>query len=235
MKAHKFTVRWLAAVIMLLLFVLAFPFVLPPLVRATGCEKVGGACGAIAVALGIYLRLPVAIGVGAYLAFLTWKRSKLVGAHPWVFVFVVLMYFAALPFLFAFGNFWGASFALGVISVAGPFAVLAMLLATLIALSCLPDGAKAWHGAPRLATLLAGAIALLFTFDQWLTGLTLVPIIGGLLRSVLLPILRIMGPLLHSVGVSGSFVVTLAMIVSLAFWVIAARKLGVRVVNLPSN
>ncbi|WP_152522637.1 hypothetical protein [Sphingobium ummariense] len=152
-----------------------------------------------------------------------------------MFIFVVLMYFAALPFLFAFGNFWGASFALGVIIIAGPLAVLTMLLATLIALSCLPDGIRAWHGTPRLATLIAGGIALLFTFDQWLRGLTLVPFIGRLLRSVFLPVRRAAVVLIHSVGVSGLLVVTLALVFSLTFWVIAARNISVSAENLPPN
>ena len=228
MTTRRFTFRWLVAVVMLLLFTLAFPFLLPPLVRATGCGNVGGACGAVALVLGIYLRLPVVIGVGVYLAVLTWKRSRLVGSHPWAFVFVLLMYVAAFPFLFAFGNFWGASFALGVTRIGGPLPILAMLLTTLIALSCLPDSLMAWRGSPRLSTLITGGLALLLTSDQWLRGLTLVPFVGGLLRPVLFPVRMAVVLLLRSAGGGALLIVTLALVASLAWWVIAARRISMR-------
>lgn len=225
MTTRRFTFRWLTTAALLVLFILAFPFILPPLVRATGCAGVGGACGAMALLLGIYLRLPVVLGVGVFIAVLTWKRSRSVGAHPWVFIFVLLMYLAALPFLLSFGNFWGASFALGLIRIGGPLPIV-MLLATLISLSYLPDSTKAWRGSLRLSTLVTGGFAILLTADQWIRGMILIPFIGTFFRSVLFPVGAVAALLFRSGGIAGLVIITFAFVASLAWWVIAARRVG---------
>lgn len=223
MTARKFTLRWSLIIVLLILFIIAFPYILPPLVRASGCEGIGGACGAAAMVFGIYLRMPVVIGVGVYLAILTWKRSRIVGAYPWAFMFVLLMYLASLPFLFAFTNFWATSFALGIVAIGGPLQALAMLLVTLGALSCLPESEGAGPGTPRICTLAFGGLALLFTSHHWLQGLALLPFIGRVLRSVLYQIDFAAMSLLQTVGSTGLLLVTLAYIASLAWWVIPSR------------
>ena len=212
MTAPKYTFRWCLAVGALHLFIFTFPYMLPPLVRATGCQGIGGACGAVALVFGIYLRLPVVIGVGIYLAFLVWKRSRQVGFHPWAFIFLVIIYLAALPFLFSFGNFWAASFALGIGYAGGPLPVLAMLLTILCALSCLPDGSGAWPNAAHQSSLVTGGLALF---------------VGSLLRPVLFPIKMTSAMILRSVGNIGLLAVALAFIVSIAWWVISARRIDV--------
>jgi hypothetical protein len=227
MTAPKYTFRWCLAVGALHLFIFTFPYMLPPLVRATGCQGIGGACGAVALVFGIYLRLPVVIGVGIYLAFLVWKRSRQVGFHPWAFIFLVIIYLAALPFLFSFGNFWAASFALGIGYAGGPLPVLAMLLTILCALSCLPDGSGAWPNAAHQSSLVTGGLALFVTTDQWLQGLLIVPLVGSLLRPVLFPIKMTSAMILRSVGNIGLLAVALAFIVSIAWWVISARRIDV--------
>ena len=221
---RKFTIHWLIALAALSIFSVLFPYFLPPLVRATGCAKVGGACSAVALVFAIYIRLSIIIGVGVCLAILTWKQSRIVGAQPWGFLFVVLTYIAAFPFLFAFGNFWAANFALGIGYVNGPLPVLTMLLATLIGLSCLPEGGKAQHSRARLATLTTGGIALLLTSNQWLTSLTLVPVVGSILRPVTNPIRMIAGSIFRLLGAYGLLIVMAIFIASLVWWVIAARR-----------
>ncbi|WP_336970420.1 hypothetical protein [Sphingobium aromaticiconvertens] len=221
---RRFTIRWLIALAGLSIFSVLFPYLLPPLVRATGCAHVGGACGAVALVLAIYLRLPVIIGVGIYLVILTSKQSRIVGAQPWASLFILLTYIAAFPFLFAFGNFGAANFALGIVYINGPLAVLTMLLATLIGLSCLPEESKTRHSGARLATLTTGGIALLLTSNLWLTSLTLIPVVGSILRLITGPIHMMAGSILRLGGAYGLLIVMALFIASLAWWVITARR-----------
>jgi hypothetical protein len=220
LTARSFTKRWLAGLLGLTLLALAFPFLLPPLVYATNCKGVGGACGAIAVVFGIYLRLPIVIGIGIYLAVVGWKRSRTLGLLPWGFVFILLNYIAASPLLFGFGNFWGARFALGVPG-GDSLPAFGFLLAGLIGLSFLSYGeASRTEKRARTATLAAGGVALLIMLPTTLGGLTLLPWIAGVsLRSLRYALLR---PLLHLVGPHFSFLVLAAFVVSLTWWVRSA-------------
>ncbi|MFA6117652.1 MAG: hypothetical protein WC729_26920 [Sphingomonas sp.] len=205
-----------------MLFIAAFPFLLRLLVVGSGCAGVGGACGALAVVLGIYLRYPVVIGVGLYLAILTWRRLRTVGVHPSAFLFVLLIFTAASPFLFALGNFWGASFALGIVSLHSPLPTLVLLLASLIALSRLPeDDAGHYRGPARGTALAIGGLVLLLTSPQWLMGFMMIPFVG---RLFLPAAFLISGRILGGWGPYAVLISAAAFVVALELWIIEARR-----------
>ena len=223
MTARSFMKQWLAALLGVTLFGMAFPFLLPTLIYATDCRNVGGACGAVALVFGIVLRLPVVIGVGIYLAVLTWKRSRVLSLLPWGFAFVLLTYIAASPIVFGFGNFWASRFALGVSGEYG-LPAFGFLIAALSGLSLLPDAERDQPDRrARIATFSIGGVSLLFLLPAILDGLRLLPWPGNI--ALLRLRFAVQRPLLHLTGPHFPLIVLMAFAGSLAWWVsIAARR-----------
>ncbi len=108
---------------------LGFPFIIYGIVLATGAQRVGGASGAMAVVVGIFLK-PVII-----LAFLiamispSWKRMRSLGIFPLWGLMIPLLLAMDYTYFFAVGNFWGASFSMGILAVQMPiYAMTALVL-----------------------------------------------------------------------------------------------------------
>lgn len=214
MTGRSFTKRWMIALLGLVLFGLAFPFILGPLVYATGCGRIGGACGAMALVFGVFLRLPIVIGIGIYLAILAWKRSSAVGLFPWGFAFVLLTYLAASTLLFGFGNFWAARFALG--ARGNSVLPFLFLLAGLIGLSILRgDCVRGSKKSAKYSTFIIGGLALIALLPNVMDGLTIVPFIGGLFFHLKFLIYTLFGPILRlfrsnlALALLGMFVISL--------------------------
>lgn len=113
-SARTFRRRALYSMAILLVGTIGFPFLLYFLVKMSSCNGVGGACGALAAMLGIFLKGLLLFVSGGLFVLTAIKRMRGMWAWPW-FGFVLAIAWANFPLLFAFGNFWGATFAVGLI------------------------------------------------------------------------------------------------------------------------
>ncbi|MET0309270.1 MAG: hypothetical protein ABW023_11235 [Sphingomonas sp.] len=185
MTSTRFTRRWLGALGALLIFKLAFPLITPTLVLSTGCRGIGGACGAMALVLGLFIPMPVIIGAGAVLVHAAARRGYAIGMPASAPVFVLLMYLGAAPMLLVGGSFWAVGIAVGVLSVP-PLWTLAFLLAALVGLSCYPGPASTQQAnqARTVLGILALVISIL-TAPFWLQGLAILPVVGRFMFPIL--------------------------------------------------
>lgn len=219
MAADAFTKRWLIVLSTLVLVGFAFPFIVGPLARLTGCQRTGGACGAVALVLGMLLRLPLVIGAGIYIASLAWKRSTTLGLKLWGFIFVVISYLAASALLFGFGNFWATNFSLG-IRMSGTLPALGFLIAGLVGLSLLPDTVNnAVKSAARLSTLAIGGISVFLLLPGALDGLTLIPVLNRIVFPISSTVMRLTPALMYHVGLPLRLLALLAFVISLTWWI----------------
>lgn len=113
-SARTFRRRMLYSFALLLVGTIGFPFLLYFLVKMSSCQGVGGACGALAAVVGIYLKSLLLFVCGGLFVLTAIKRMRGMWAWPW-FGFVLAIAWANFPLLFAFGNFWGANFSVGLI------------------------------------------------------------------------------------------------------------------------
>ena len=130
MTAKEFTKRWLLALSALVLFAIAFAFMVGPLIRATGCQRFGGACGAVAL---IWVS---SCGAGG-------DRSRIVQR-------CAVMGLTMVPFLNQV--VWPISFSVmrllsPVLRYLEPFLTIAMLLAFIVSLACWISSGRADHAA----------------------------------------------------------------------------------------
>lgn len=110
----------------LIVLTLSFPFLLWGIVAATGCASGGGgACGAVAVIVGMYVKPPLVyiIVIGLAVAMIRRMLSLNLGYGWWVATFCWLL--TSIGFFISLGNFWGANFAMGLI---GAVPVLTLFL-----------------------------------------------------------------------------------------------------------
>lgn len=224
MAADAFTKRWIIALSCLVALGFAFPFIIGPITYATGCQSVGGgACGAVALMLGVFLRLPAVFGVGLYLSRLAWERSATAQIRPWGFPFVVMSYLASISVLFGFGNFWAANFTLGVRTPGGLLA-LGFLIAALTGLSLLPNPVVvAPQAKPRSTTFAVGGLSMLLLLPGALGGLTVVPFLNRLVFPVRLALVELTAPFLRYVDPYLTFPMLLAFVASLAWWIESSK------------
>jgi hypothetical protein len=216
---NAFTKRWLLALSTLMLVGIAFPFVIGPLARLTGCQRTGGACGAVALVLGMLLRLPLVIGAGIYIANLAWKRSTTLGLKAWGFIFVVISYLAASALLFGFGNFWATNFSLGV-KIAGTLPALGFLLVGLGGLSLLSNvnGSTAKSKA-RSSTFAIGGVSMGLLLPAAVDGLIIIPVLNRIVFPISLTVMRLTPIFMYQVGLPLRFLMLLAFVISLAWWI----------------
>lgn len=110
---------------------LAFPFIVYGLVQASGATEIGGAAGALAVVLGIYLKPVIYIVFAASLARISISRAKTVGMPGKVGIFIALLALADIQFWVVFGSHWGVAFSLGVFALDLPYSFLTATIAIL--------------------------------------------------------------------------------------------------------
>lgn len=105
-----------------------FPMLLYGAVSASNCKGVGGACGAVAVVFGLFGRLLLVAIFAIVMGILVWRRAR--GASLsglWAFP-VLVWILASLPFLQGVNNFWGANFSAGLLYIAPPLMLVAMIV-----------------------------------------------------------------------------------------------------------
>lgn len=177
--------------------VLFFPVLLGALVPIlAGGRCGGGACGALAVVLGIFLK-PMLILIGAALAALATFRRVRGTLSGWWAVFAGMAMWGSAAFLFGAGNFWGANFAVGMLRLIMPWSLLSLVVLTVF-LSLDIEGRPAFSG--RIAAITGpfglpiGALYIVTAI--WLSiiaaiGLPMLLAIDGIGRPVLLAMLSL--------------------------------------------
>lgn len=124
MTASLFRMLAFGAVMALVAFTAAFPFIPSALVRLSSCQGVGGACGAVAAVIGLTLKplgvqaalLALAVAVGM-------RMMRLGMSTRWT-IAAAVMFVALIPGLTMMGNFWGANFGLGLLRTQTPIIAL---------------------------------------------------------------------------------------------------------------
>jgi len=124
-------VIWLVATLLYLAaIVFLFPYFLRWVVLTVvggSCSGAGGACGALATVIGVYVK-PVLVLIGIVLYTLSaFKRLRGEFSRFWA-VFAVAVIYASAPLLYALGNFWGANFSVGILALSAPLPLVALLL-----------------------------------------------------------------------------------------------------------
>lgn len=191
MSAPTFIRRWIGILALTIGFIAIFPYLIIAIVSQSGCRGVGGACGAVTLMAGLYLRFPVIAVLVIALGHACFRRVRYLHlGWPWV-LFSCVMLIGAMPFLLAARNFWAASFALGIIEFS-PVLPAGGLLLVLALLSLLPDhGIKnRFRTGLRITSFLFGAF-LILSFRFWGQGLMLIPLVGKVIRLIYWPLLRI--------------------------------------------
>jgi hypothetical protein len=157
-RFRLFAVIWLAVLVG---FIALFPYLLYGIVKASSCERVGGACGAVAVVVGTTIK-PLVIGIaGIVLLRATWRRMRrLEMSRLWIGA-LVMWYLGSVGFLIGIGNFWGANFSMGMIGPMRPPVSLLFLLAFMGFLAAHADDATpSSTGGGRAAWLIAAVAAM---------------------------------------------------------------------------
>lgn len=100
---------------------LGFPFFLQAIIAATGCASTGGgACGAIAVVVGMYAKPPLVYAIVIGLGVATIRRISSLGLGYGWWVATICWLLVSSGFFISLGNFWGANFAMGLIGMVQP-------------------------------------------------------------------------------------------------------------------
>lgn len=222
MTARTFTRRWIIALTVLAAGVLLLPFFIFALVYISGCQRTGGACGALILLLSIFLRLPLVFGVAVYVSVQAWKRSVAIGLVPWGFLFVVVTFLAASPLMFGFGNFWAANFATGN-RIYGTPLTLGFLLTGLCGLSLLSPTRHSSVGKVRATTLTIGAIAMVLLMPAAIEGLTLLPVINWVAFPVSRAVRTVLPAFIHKSELASRLLLLVAFAGSLTMWIIRSR------------
>lgn len=128
---------------------LGFPFFVYGVIQMSGAQGTGGASGALALVLGLYLK-PVIYLVLAYsMLRISLGRARSIGISPLIGLCVPLLVLADLAFGITFGSFWAVGFSLGILSMPVPASLPAAVI-TASTLSLLRDREEPMTG--RLAT-----------------------------------------------------------------------------------
>lgn len=95
-----------------------FRYILFAAVHLSSCKGTPGTCGALAVAVGMFLKPALLlVSLAIYIYAVTrrlWRNLSLL----WL-LFPVLLVAANSQFFYGFGNFWGANFSRGILYVSG--------------------------------------------------------------------------------------------------------------------
>lgn len=156
-------------VALLVLLTLCFPFLVGAVIRATGASRVGGASGAVALILGVYLKPLIYLGFTASICRISMRRAASVGMSAIIGVCMTLLVLSDLGFGIAFGANWSVAFSMGILSIRPPASLIAALIA-MITLSLLKDSnsqaEESWASAYRLWLWLMVALLVMGTLGM---------------------------------------------------------------------
>lgn len=176
----------------LIVLTLGFPFFLQAVVAATGCAAGGGgACGAVAVIVGMYVKPPlvyiIVIGIGV--AMIRRMLSLNLGFGWWVATFFWLLTSSGL--FISLGNFWGANFAMGLIGIGQVLTLFLVAFSVFLSfdlessgwandqftkLCWIAAGVSALHAALQMSALIVLGIPLIGMYILMIPGA--IPLLG---------------------------------------------------------
>lgn len=142
----------------------AFPFALAVILKASNCRGVGGACGALALVIGVYVKPIIVIAFVASLFGVAIRRMRDLGVPGLVGLFVPLLLLFDWQFLTIVGAPWSVGFVLG--GPGGPPYFFLSALACMTVLCCLASGE-----APAARFGIAGKLAIAVTIAVVVLGL----------------------------------------------------------------
>lgn len=178
MDRGKFVFWFLIAIVSLAGFYVAYPFILRAVIEMSSCRGIGGACGAVATVVSVYLRPPVILVFCVFVLWIVARRTRFLGIR-WVWTVICgLWLLGAFPVLVAFGNFWAANFSLGLVYLRFPVPPLFLLAFILFLIFADDSPAKTTDAISRRAWLTAkisvGYVLLLSASSLYL-GLSRLP------------------------------------------------------------
>ncbi len=110
-RRYAISIAWRLALFVAL--ILGFPLVTYAVVRLSNCRSVGGACGAVALLSGIYLKPLIILLIASAIIRPSWRRARAIGRHPAWTLLLPLLVLASGPFLMLVGTHWSVGFVLG--------------------------------------------------------------------------------------------------------------------------
>ncbi|MEM7775084.1 MAG: hypothetical protein AAF732_05700 [Pseudomonadota bacterium] len=108
-------------------FISAFPSLLALIIDVSGCSGTGGACGAVAVFAGIFLKFLAIVVFAIAMGILVFRRCRAVNMSGLWSIPAVAFVFGSSGFLFGVGNFSGANLAAGLLRLPMPYTLIALL------------------------------------------------------------------------------------------------------------
>ncbi|MGV2101508.1 hypothetical protein [Rhizobium sp. 21-4511-3d] len=156
-----------------------FPFFVYGIVMLSGAQGTGGAAGALALVLGLYLKPVIYLIFAFSLLSISIRRARSLEISLLIGICISLLVLSDLAFGITFGSFWAVGFSLGMLTLPMPASVFTavMAIATLSLLKdsdeLTTDGAatlyKAWKTLLFVSTAL-GLLGLLPYLSIWLLG-----------------------------------------------------------------
>lgn len=144
-------------------FTLAYPYLLGSLLSASACRGVGGACGALALVVSMYVKPTAYVALVVSLIPITVRRLRDAALPVWLTAAVTLLILSDTGFATAFGAPWLVNFVNGGLMFA-PLG-LSIALMALIALAAFPsrEVGRSSVLARTLGALLAATVLLEMT------------------------------------------------------------------------
>jgi hypothetical protein len=174
MSGERFTLRWIALVVLLGVLIVASPYIVELLTRNAACFGTENACRDMAEVFAHYGRSMILVVVLIPLLVAVAARTLSAGVFAWAFPFALLMVAGSLPLLYAVG---GPEVATWAEAAAHPALVpLIFLLVLFLALSV--ESEDGIGGIWRVAMPLVALLTLFLTSTAWLPGVALMPYVG---------------------------------------------------------
>ncbi|MEZ5907320.1 MAG: DUF805 domain-containing protein [Hyphomicrobiaceae bacterium] len=162
LSRRDYAIAALIRIAVFLAVTFAFPFLLKTFVYSTNCRGVGGACGALALVVAIYLK-PIIYLVFVYSWLgITVRRLRDAGLPVALVGVLVVLFWADAAFAVVFGSPWTVGFVLGILKLALPKYLIAALIC--IVFLCLVDSDEDGRGASRFGAFGMGAAVVLGGF-----------------------------------------------------------------------
>jgi hypothetical protein len=117
---------------------LGFPFFVYGAIEMSGARGTGGAAGALALVLGLYLKPLIYLLFAFSLLRISIRRARALGISPLIGISVTLLVLADSAFGISFGSSWAVGFSLGILAIPIPVSLL-MATITVVTLSLLKD------------------------------------------------------------------------------------------------
>lgn len=158
-----------------------FPFFVYGMIELSGARSVGGASGALALVLGLYLKPLIYLAFACSTVRISLGRARTIGISPMIGLSVPILVLADLPFGTTFGSFWAVGFSMGILSTPFPASLIAaVILAATLSLLSENDGPmtgqlERLYGLWKILLFMVvglGLVGILLMLSLWFFGAT---------------------------------------------------------------